>query len=87
MRVVFVITALLLLMGGMRSAFAQSGGTIIDPELLPENRAIDQQYRRALKRLPDPEESHDPWGSVRSDSDKGAKAKQASGRKPKTKTE
>jgi hypothetical protein len=87
MRVILAITALLLLAGSMSSAFAQSGGTIIDPELLPENRAIDQQYRRALKRLPDPEGSHDPWGTVRSDSDNGAKAKQASGRKPKTKTE
>lgn len=85
MRVSFAAAVTFLLLTG--AAFAQSSGTIIDPELLPENRAIDQQYRRALKRLPTPEASHDPWGTVRSGSENGGGAKQASGHKAKTKTE
>jgi hypothetical protein len=63
MRVVLAAAASLLLLTA--SALAQANA-VIDPETLPENIAIDQKYRNALKRLPDPEASHDPWRSVRS---------------------
>ena len=63
MRVVFAAAASLLL---LTSAALAQANTVIDPETLPENVAIDQKYRNALKRLPDPEASHDPWRSVRS---------------------
>jgi hypothetical protein len=63
MRVLFAAAASLLLLTA--SALAQANA-VIDPETLPENIAIDQKYRNALKRLPDPEASHDPWRSVRS---------------------
>ena len=46
------------------AAFAQAN-TTIDPEMLPENRAIDQRYRNTLQRLPDGEESNDPWRKSR----------------------
>lgn len=78
MRVLFGATAAFLLLTG--AAFAQAN-QVIDAELLPENRAIDQQYRNALKRLPDPEPSHDPWGKVRESEKAAAKPKQASGKK------
>jgi hypothetical protein len=79
MRVVFATAATLLLLTG--TALAQANA-IIDPEKLPENVAIDQKYRNALKRLPDPEGANDPWRSVRSVEQDG-KAKQASGKKTK----
>jgi hypothetical protein len=63
MRVVFAAAASLLL---LTSAALAQANAVIDPEMLPENIAIDQKYRNALKRLPDPEASHDPWRSVRS---------------------
>ncbi len=78
MRVLFAATAAFLLLTG--AALAQAN-QVIDPELLPENRAIDQQYRSALKRLPDPEESHDPWSKVRESEKTAAKPKQTSGKK------
>ena len=78
MRVLFgAATAFLLLTG---AALAQAN-QVIDAELLPENRAIDQQYRSALKRLPDPEPSHDPWSKVRESEKTSAKPKQASSKK------
>lgn len=78
MRVLFATTAAFLLLTG--AALAQAN-QVIDAELLPENRAIDQQYRNALKRLPDPEPSHDPWSKMRESEKSAAKPKQASGKK------
>lgn len=78
MRVLFATTAAFLLLTG--AALAQAN-QVIDPELLPENRAIDQQYRNALKRLPDPEPSHDPWSKMRESEKAAAKPKQTSGKK------
>lgn len=63
MRVLFAAAATFLLL--CAHAFAQAN-QVIDPEKLPENVAIDQKYRNALKRLPEPEASHDPWRAVRS---------------------
>jgi hypothetical protein len=71
MRVVFATAASLLL---LTSAALAQANVVIDPEMLPENIAIDQKYRNALKRLPEPEASHDPWRSVRS-SDNDSKTK------------
>jgi hypothetical protein len=78
MRVLFAATTAFLLLTG--AAFAQAN-QIIDPDMLPENRAIDQQYRSALKRMPDPEESHDPWSKVRESEKPATKPKQTSGKK------
>jgi hypothetical protein len=64
------------------AALAQANA-IIDPETLPENVAIDQKYRNALKRLPDPQETNDPWRKIRSEQN-DAKDKQASGKKTRT---
>ena len=77
MKVPVVAAAVFLALTG--AAWAQAN-TIIDPEMLPENRAIDQQYRNALKRLPDPAASHDPWGTVRSVEQENS-TKQAAGKK------
>jgi hypothetical protein len=74
MKVLFAAAATLLLL--CAHAFAQAN-QVIDPEKLPENVAIDQKYRNALKRLPDPEASHDPWRSVRS-SEQDGKSKSSS---------
>jgi len=77
MRILAVAAVFLALTG---AAFAQAGNTIIDPEMLPQNRAIDQQYRNALKRLPDSQGANDPWSKMRSvEQDSGNK--QASGKK------
>ncbi|HWK86355.1 MAG TPA: hypothetical protein VNQ34_02500 [Xanthobacteraceae bacterium] len=61
MRILFAGAAYLLLTA---AAFAQANATI-DPEMLPENRAIDQRYRNTLQRLPDGQESNDPWRKFR----------------------
>ena len=63
MRVLFAAGAALLLLTA--NALAQANA-VIDPETLPENRAIDQQYRNTLRRLPDPKDDNDPWGKFRS---------------------
>jgi hypothetical protein len=68
MKILFATAATFLLL--CASALAQAN-TVIDPEKLPENIAIDQKYRNALKRLPDPEPVHDPWRSVRSSEQDG----------------
>lgn len=62
MRVLFAAGAAFLLLTA--SALAQANA-VIDPEMLPENRAIDQQYRNTLRRLPDPKETNDPWSKFR----------------------
>lgn len=62
MKILLGAAAALLLLTG--AAFAQAS-TIIDPETLPEGRALDQKYRNTLKRLPEPQVKHDPWGYVR----------------------
>jgi len=72
MRTVFAAAASLLL---LTSAALAQANAIIDPEMLPENIAIDQKYRNALKRLPDPESTNDPWRSVRSSENDSSKAK------------
>lgn len=72
MRVLFATAAAFLLLTG--AAFAQAN-TITDPEMMPENRAIDQQYRSALKRLPEPKDSNDPWNKVRAVEQTDPKAK------------
>jgi hypothetical protein len=61
------------------AAFAQAT-TIVDPELLPEGRALDQKYRNTLKRLPEPETKHDPWGYVRASGDQKSEKKREAGR-------
>jgi hypothetical protein len=80
MRAVFATAAAFLLLTG--AAFAQAN-TIVDPEKLPEAVALDQKYRNALKRLPDPENTNDPWRTVRSVEQADGKNKQASGKKTK----
>jgi hypothetical protein len=72
MRALFAGAAYLLLTA---AAFAQAN-TTIDPEMLPENRAIDQRYRNTLQRLPDGQESNDPWRKFRAVESEG-KAKPA----------
>ena len=39
--------------------------TVIDPDSLPEAKALDRQYRQILNRMPDQQGPHDPWASVR----------------------
>lgn len=62
MRILFAAGAAYLLLTA--AALAQAN-TMIDPEQLPENRAIDQQYRNTLRRLPDGQDSNDPWRKFR----------------------
>jgi hypothetical protein len=45
--------------------------------------ARDKAYKESLKKIPDAKVSSDPWGTVRTDAPKTAKAAPA---KPKTKT-
>jgi hypothetical protein len=62
MRILFAAGVTYLLLTA--AALAQANVTI-DPEMLPENRAIDQRYRNTLQRLPDGQESNDPWRKFR----------------------
>ncbi len=78
MKVFIAIASAFLALTG--AAFAQAN-QVIDPEMLPENRAIDQQYRSALKRLPDPKDNGDPWGKVRAAEPTDGKAKPVAGKK------
>jgi hypothetical protein len=39
--------------------------TVIDPDNLPQNKALDRRFHEILNRQPDPPAAHDPWGSVR----------------------
>lgn len=80
MRVLLTMIAFLALSG---AAFAQANA-IIDPETLPEGRALDQRYRSTLKRLPDPPAKHDPWGYVRASGDQKAGAQKPDIRKRET---
>lgn len=68
MRILLAVIALAVWSG---AAFAQASA-IIDPETLPAGRALDQKYRNTLKRLPEPQVKHDPWGYVRAGSEQNA---------------
>ena len=42
-----------------------SGKAVIDPDSLPEAKALDRRYQEILRRQPDGNDTHDPWSSVR----------------------
>ena len=42
-----------------------SGKAVIDPDSLPEAKALDRRYQEILRRQPDGKDTHDPWSSVR----------------------
>ena len=44
------------------AASAKDFGPLPEP---PTQKADEQAYRDAIKRIPDPKSSSDPWGSVR----------------------
>jgi hypothetical protein len=62
------------------------------PAKTPEDKAAeearDKAYKESLRKIPDPKASSDPWGGVRSDSQKTTTAppskKTAAGKKSKT---
>ncbi len=60
----FAAAALLALSAG--HAYAQSDSkVVVDPDDLPQNKALDRQYREMLNRVPDGKDANDPWGTVR----------------------
>ena len=63
---VFAAAALSLLAA---PAYAQKddkdSNTVIDPDSLPEAKALDRRYREILNRQPDTQGSNDPWAKVR----------------------
>ena len=49
-------------------AYSQSDSdskVVVDPDSLPQAKALDRRYREILDRQPDGKDPHDPWGSVR----------------------
>ncbi|HLL28937.1 MAG TPA: hypothetical protein VKT73_14970 [Xanthobacteraceae bacterium] len=38
---------------------------IVDPDTLPQNKALDRRFREILQRTPDGVQTHDPWATVR----------------------
>jgi hypothetical protein len=65
--------AIILLSAGSASAQdlrpgegAYQGGNPPDPGKQAERKAVDDDYKRLMEKIPDSKKSYDPWGNIRS---------------------
>ncbi len=45
---------------------AYQGGNPPDPGKQAERKAVDDNYKRLMEKIPDSKKSYDPWGNIRS---------------------
>jgi len=62
---IFTTAAVLTLLTAPAYPQQSDSKVVVNPDTLPQNKALDRRYREILDRLPDGKDPHDPWGSVR----------------------